>query len=170
MHAPDRYELNANWTIPATYGVDRLVLMPKDPHWLFSYWEITSSLNDTMRATYGDLWEQGRMVLRLFDLDSGNSHDIHIDIVTDTWYLPVDNADQLYRVELGRLLADGTFVSLLHSNTVRTPRDSISSVIDSHWKMFDFWQQHYSRRMIGGLSSSELFVENRTKPPEGGFQ
>lgn len=170
MHAPDRYELNADWTIPAAYGVDRLVLMPKDPHWLYTYWELTSCLNETMRSSYRDSWDQGRMVLRLFDLDFGNFHDIHVDMVTDKWYLPVDNADQLYRAELGRLLVDGTFVSLLQSNTVRTPRDSISSVIDSHWKMFDFWQQYYSRRMVCGLSSAELLAVNRATPPEGGFQ
>ena len=169
MHAPDRYELNAAWTIPTVYGLDRLVLMPKDPHWLYTYWELTSSLYETMRATYGDSWEQGRMVLRLFHLDNGNIRDIDIDDYADNWYLSVDNADQRYRAELGRLLADGSFIPLLQSNTVRTPRDSISSVIDPHWKVFNFWQQHYTRRMVGGMSSSELFGDNSATSPKGGF-
>ena len=29
--------------LPHRYGVDRLALMARDPHWLYAYWEITAT-------------------------------------------------------------------------------------------------------------------------------
>jgi hypothetical protein len=153
MQTPDRHELNAGWTIPGAYGIDRLVLLPRDPHWLFSYWEITPVLENSMRDRYPQ-WERSRFVMRMHNLSRGTFRDLDITAETDNWYFKVEDADCAYRAEAGRILPDGSFVSLLLSNDVRTPRDSISSVIDPRWKMFPFWQHRYSRRMReGGMSS-----------------
>lgn len=157
MHVPDRHELNAGWTLPETYGVDRLVLLPKDPHSLFAYWEVTPALENKLREQYGDTLDMSRLVLRIHYLDFGGITDIDVNSYTNNWYLHVNDADSAYRVELGRLLPDGNFVSLLVSNTIQTPRDSISSVIDPRWKMFNFWQNRYVRRpQQGGYSSLEF--------------
>lgn len=159
MHAPDRHELNAGWTLPGAYGVDRLVLLPKDPHMLFAYWEITPTLESSLRGQYADSWETGTLVLRIHDADSGGSRDLEIDGYADNWYFQVEHADRTYYVQMGRSLPDGRFVPILTSNTVRTPRDSISSVIDPRWKMFAFWQHRYDRsfRTIHGGDSSFAF-------------
>ena len=48
-------------TLPSTYAEDRLVLVPRDPEWVFIYWELTD-------ATYRRVAEavpDGRPVLRL---------------------------------------------------------------------------------------------------------
>ncbi|MDW7651172.1 MAG: DUF4912 domain-containing protein [Bacillota bacterium] len=155
MHVPDRYELNAGWALPNAYGVDRLVLLPKDPGNLFAYWEITPELDAKMKAEYQD-WDQGRGVLRLHDLETGAVKEVELNGYADNWYIEADAADRTYRLEMGRILPSGRYVPLISSNTVRTPRDSISSVIDPRWRMFAFWQQRYYRRIISGLSSPEI--------------
>jgi hypothetical protein len=156
MQTPDRHELNAGWTIPHTYGIDRLALLPRDPHWLFSYWELTPVLAQKMKEQYHH-WREGRFVLRVYNLNTSASKDLDISENVDNWYFSVEDADCEYRVEIGRVLSDGQFVSMLQSNTVRTPRDCISSVIDPRWKMFPFWRQRYYRNFIqGGHSSFEF--------------
>ncbi|MCW3489306.1 DUF4912 domain-containing protein [Dethiobacter alkaliphilus] len=156
MHAPDRHELNAGWTLPEAYGIDRLVLLPKNPHTLFVYWEITPGLNQKMQEQHGHSWGKGTLIIRLHDLDMRTNQDMEINHDADNWYISVDAADRTYYVELGRMLPDGRFISMLTSNTVRTPRDSISAVIDPRWRMFAFWQERYHRQ-IPNLSSFALF-------------
>ncbi|NLZ92682.1 MAG: DUF4912 domain-containing protein [Firmicutes bacterium] len=157
MHAPDRHELNAGWMLPRSYGVDRLVLMPCDPHKLFTYWEITPQLEKEMSAFYPGTWEMGRTMLKLLNLDTGNEEKIAIEVFATSWYLDVTDADQSYQAHLGRELPDGTFATMLTSNTVRTPRDSLSSVIDPRWRMFAFWQHRYNRKIMCGYSSYDIF-------------
>ncbi|HZK24154.1 MAG TPA: DUF4912 domain-containing protein [Oscillospiraceae bacterium] len=165
MHAPDRHELNAGWTLPNSYGVDRLVLLPRDPHKLLAYWEVTPELEQKYEQQYPELWTRGSSMIKLTNVSTAKVQDFPINNLASNWYLAVNDADQRYYAQLGRLLADGSFVNILTSNAVNTPRDSISSVLDPRWRMFAFWQHRYYRSM-SGYSSYELICD---KPiTEGG--
>ena len=155
MCKADRHELNAGWKLPDAYEIDRLVLLPKDPHWLFAYWEVTAKLENRFRMRYGADCDTARLVMRIHDLENGGQKEVTLDCHSDNNYLQVDHADHAYYVEMGRILPDGSFISMLTSNTIRTPRNSISAVIDPSWKMFAFWRQqpHFS---VGGSSSFEF--------------
>ncbi|NLZ38482.1 MAG: DUF4912 domain-containing protein [Firmicutes bacterium] len=157
MHLPDRHELNAGWTLPHSYGVDRLVLLPRDPYKLYAYWEVTPQLEQKMSQLYSGAWEKGQRVLKLLNLDIGNEQLIPIESFATNWYLDVSEADQSYQVHLGRKLPDDSFVAMLTSNIVRTPRNSLSSVIDPRWRMFNFWQHRYKRKIMCGYSSYDIF-------------
>lgn len=169
MQAPDRHELNAGWTLPTDYGVDRLVLMPRDPYKLYAYWEITPRLEQSMRVRFPNRWETGKTILKLTNFESKQVQDYTIHIGTTEWYFENLDADHTYQAKLGRLLTDGTFVPLTTSNTVQTPRDSLSSVIDPRWRMFAFWQHRYYRRILGGYSSAE-FCSASNEASEGGLR
>jgi len=160
MHTADRHELNAGWKLPSAYGIDRLVLLPKDPHWLFAYWEVTAELENKFRKQYSGDWDTAQLVLRIHDLETGKHREITLNGHADNNYLQVDDADRAYYVEMGRILPDGSFISMLRSNIIRTPRNSISAVIDPRWKMFAFWQQPHS--FIGGNSSFEFQTDLAT--------
>lgn len=153
MHRLNRQELNTGGTLPAAYGTHRIVLLPQTPHALFTYWEITPGLTATKQKEYGPAWTAAPVLLRVRNADLGTATDMQITAAADSWHVPVSNADCLYYVELGRLLPGNCFIPLVTSNIVRTPRDSISSVIDPRWKMFAFWQHKFYRRMQHGLSS-----------------
>ncbi|MBS3886128.1 MAG: DUF4912 domain-containing protein [Dethiobacter sp.] len=155
MHKADRHELNAGWELPGAYGIDRLVLLPKDPHWLFAYWEVTAKLENRFRKQYGADWDTAQLILRIHDLETGRHREITLDGRADNNYLQVEEADHAYYVEMGRILPNGSFISMLISNIIRTPRNSISAVIDPSWKMFAFWQQQ-RHSFIGGSSSFEF--------------
>ena len=114
MQAPDRHELNAGQTLPYVYGLDRLVLLPQTPHRLFAYWEITPLLWKNMHDRYQDLWAAGQTVLRIINLDTGSLRQPAVDEKAG-WYVSKVEADRTYRAELGRILADGTYLPFLVS-------------------------------------------------------
>jgi hypothetical protein len=59
MHPLARESLNAGETLPPFYGEDTLVLLARDPYWLFSYWELTWDTS-TAPVGRGNLWSQGK--------------------------------------------------------------------------------------------------------------
>ncbi len=170
MHKLDRNELNGGRSLPEYYGSNRLTLLPRDPYWLFAYWEVTPALVQSLGELNGGL-SRSRRVLRVRDRDRGVFRDIEVgNHTTGSWHIPVETAGNSYAAELGELLPDGRFVTLLVSNTVRTPRDSISPVIDPRWRLFAFWQHRHFHQMVTGLSSYELFMETERLGNEGVYR
>lgn len=159
------YELiDTEKEIPRYYGEDRLVLLPRDPFCMYAYWEISLP---TREKVFGSWDESDRneavLSLRVFrhDRDKKGSvesfYDHRVGDDTDNWYINVNHADNFYHAELGWILPGGIFHSVLKSNIIRTPRDSISNIIDENWKLPDWKSRRLFRRIsLYHLSSAEL--------------
>lgn len=115
--------------LPRSYGADRLVLLPRDPWWLFVYWEITSATRvDTLRGL-GDEAEGAREVLRIYDVtfiefDGQNAwswFDVDFAPGAESWYVNVGKPGTAYCAEFGLRTVSGRFVPLMRANTVQTP-------------------------------------------------
>ncbi|HHX87198.1 MAG TPA: DUF4912 domain-containing protein [Firmicutes bacterium] len=151
-------------TLPEYYEEDRLVLLPRDPYSLFAYWEISVSTREHIRESWGeDIWRSSFPVLRICKhrwsrqgtID--NVTDINLKHGANNWYVHVNSPDHFYHAELGWRRPEGTFFSLLCSNLVRTPRDSISDLIDENWQLPDWKSRKLFRRIsVYHLSSPEL--------------
>ncbi|UCF04208.1 MAG: DUF4912 domain-containing protein [bacterium] len=120
--------------VPAGYGMDRIVTMVRDPHWIFTYWEVTEERYRGMERLFGSDWPDCRTVIRVFDLgDMQESHfDIEITIEARNWYINVSPSKR-YQVAIGVLGPDGRFEQIAISNVVETPRAGISDVVDDRW-------------------------------------
>jgi len=128
--------------IPWQYGSDRLVLMVRDPNWLFAYWEITAAKQDEFSQQYGQsAWGSSRPVLRVYDVTgvefNGNNANNYIDFAisdyVDNWHLEVSRPNSALFVDVGRVFPDGRFITLLRSNIVHTPSMEFSNLIDEEW-------------------------------------
>ncbi|MCG9968860.1 DUF4912 domain-containing protein [Pelotomaculum terephthalicicum JT] len=128
--------------LPHYYGIDRMVLLARDPHWLFAYWELTATKQDEFANHYGlEAWSTTHPVLRVYDITGIDFNgknalgytDIHISESTDNWYVQVGEPDRSFCVDLGRMFPDGRFITLLRSNAVTTPRASLSDRLDEEW-------------------------------------
>ncbi len=110
--------------LPETYGEDRLVLMVKDPEYLFAYWEITPGrLAESERAKKAGA--EYREALRL-NWDSTGLFDANyallpVSFAARRWYLRAPYPGKAYRIELGWLGSQGHFISLLESNKSDAP-------------------------------------------------
>lgn len=133
------------YEVPAGYGDDRVVALPRDPHWLFSYWEISEGLRSLFRRQHGPaVWEEGRLVLRVHDVtdllfDGTNAHrtwDVGVGEAR-TWYVHVEGPERDYCLDLGLAMPDGRFLLLARSNVVRTPPNAFSTVTDAEWLTLD---------------------------------
>lgn len=152
--------------LPKNYGVNRMVLMARDPHWLYAYWEITATKQEEIAGGYEpEAWSSAHPVLRVYDItgvdfngQNANKYvDIHVNEHTDNWHIEVGEPDRSFCVDLGRLFPDGRFVTLLRSNVVTTPRASLSDRLDEEWMWIEGLYRSISRFQLG--ISSPLIIE-----------
>lgn len=142
---------DAPFSIPTGYGDDRIVLMVKDPWWLYAYWEIQPS---TERAVRSELSPQEviglRTALRVYDVTgidfpaepAHQAFDIGLSGLATNWYIHTNSPNRSFIVEIGLLTHTGRFLLLARSNRVTAPRFGPSDVIDERWMTTDelYWK------------------------------
>ena len=129
------------YVFPESYGVDRVVLLTRDPDWLYAYWDISgdtwASLIQRGVTHPGKGWTR---VLRLYDVTAaGNGQeprllgDLELDEAAREHYFKAPAADRYYLVEFGYRAANGEFLLIARSNLVQVPRKQPSDVVDERW-------------------------------------
>ncbi len=125
--------------LPVSYGDTKIVLLPRDPWWCFTYWEIGEQTKQEIKNLYG---ENVRTILRVYDVtnvenfDGKNANkyfDIAINLQTNNWYINLPETNRSWCVDLGIITAEGKFVTVVRSNTVIMPRFGVSPLTDSQW-------------------------------------
>jgi len=148
--------------LPIGYGDTRVVLLVRDPEWVFAYWEIndaTRSFHNLLRGEH-----QKTLVLRVYDItdvdfDGDNAHRHYDVIVNDyaiNWYLRMPELNRSWCVDLGYYDPEaGTFVTLARSNAIATPPATVSPFADEKWMQVSREQTEEILRLSGGLESME---------------
>jgi len=154
--------------LPWGYDDNKITIMARDPETLYAYWDISEQLQNTFGFTYGPRWNESMPVLRVYDVtgidyfngvNANNFYDIMVDDSAGCWYLHVGIPNRTFCVDLGRVLNDGTFVTMARSNFTSTPRNTLSDRIDPDWMLVSGNQRKLYAR-IGtkdGMSSYEIF-------------
>ena len=110
--------------LPEGYGESRVVIMPRDPQWAYTYWDVPNEHKEDLRRQGGQ-----QLALRLYDVTdiSGEYQSPHsvqeypCDELAREWYLPIPVSDRDYMVEIGYRCADGRWLVLARSAPVRVP-------------------------------------------------
>jgi len=110
--------------LPAGYGESRIVLMPRDPQWAYTYWDVPNEHKQELRSQGGQ-----QLALRLYDVTDVNiavsaPHSIQeypCDELAREWYLPIPVSDRDYVIDIGYRCADGRWLILARSAPVRVP-------------------------------------------------
>lgn len=128
--------------LPESYGDTKIVVLPRDPFWIYAYWEVsektTSSLSKKLSK---DIYEKSRWILRVYDVTDINfngknahrSFDIPISLTTGSWYINCGQPNRVWCVDLGLLSPEGRFILVARSNIVPTPRYGVSPITDEKW-------------------------------------
>jgi hypothetical protein len=155
---PEEFRLPSE--LPYHYGDDSITLMVRDPHWTYSYWEVSHKKLQSERGRLGEAGDDAYLALRIYDVtevdfDGLNDHghyDIGIYERVGNWYINTGMPGRSFIVDLGLKTQDGRFITLARSNSVRTPRDSVSDVMDEEWMVPD---SDFERifALSGGLST-----------------
>ena len=135
VYAPKTPEL------PDAYGDNRIVLIVRDPEWLFTYWELRKDVIDSAWNTLIPLADWAKTILRVYDVtdiifNGYNAHkyfDIEVTDGARSWHIHAGEPNRSFCVDIGFLAPDRTFRVLSRSNIVRTPRMGVSEVVDEEW-------------------------------------
>lgn len=122
--------------LPSGYGESRIVLMPRDPQWAYTYWDIPNEQKEALRRQGAQ-----QIALRLYDvtdvsLAHQSPHSIQeypSDELAREWYLPIPVSDRDYVVDIGYRCADGRWLVLARSTPVRVPPVYPSDWIDDQF-------------------------------------
>ncbi|MEM1290771.1 MAG: DUF4912 domain-containing protein [Cyanobacteria bacterium P01_H01_bin.162] len=158
--------------LPSGYGESRIVLMPRDPQWAYTYWDIPNSHKEELRRQGG-----ARLALRFYDVTDIDMNyqaphslqQYECDELAREWYLPIPVSDRDYAIEIGYLCNDGRWLLLARSAQVHIPPVYPSDWIEDHF-MTVGWDQdlrgttiktltHPTKRVETAYGSNELYEE-----------
>jgi uncharacterized protein len=130
--------------LPTGYGDSRIVIMPRDPQWAYTYWDVTNEHKQSLRQQGGQV-----LALRLYDVTDTNMgaqapHSVQeypCDELAREWYLPIPVSDRDYLLEIGYRCADGRWLVLASSAPVRVPPVYPSEWIEDHFLTLE-WEEN----------------------------
>ena len=134
-----RFKLSQD--LPADYGRDIIVIVARDPRFIFTYWEVTPKAWEKISRELKDKIQGCRRILRAYDVTNinfnGNNANRYFDIelsdYSNNWYIDTGSAGTSWCVDFGLKLRDGRFISIIRSNIVHLPLDGPSKVTDEEW-------------------------------------
>ncbi len=140
--------------LPYYYNNDNIVLLVRDPHWTFTYWEVTHGKLEAGMAQLG-CNGSGSLTLRVYDVtdtdfnghNAHNYNDIGVYERVGSWYVNTGRPGRSFIIDLGLKAPDGRFITLARSNVVKTPPDSVSSILDEEWVLPGTGLQAYLRAL-----------------------
>ncbi len=121
-------------SLPASYGLNSLYLVARDPHWLFCYWDLNwDAMRDVVRNT--------PVYLRLMSEDGEEIDRALINPHAPNWYLPAPGQGAAYFVELGYEVGDQPWHCLCQSDLAFVP---VQAMIENASEVFATVPLHLS--------------------------
>ncbi|MBI5049357.1 MAG: DUF4912 domain-containing protein [Nitrospirae bacterium] len=124
---------------------DRIVLLARDPNWIFAYWELCDKTLKTFQKRLPD----SHLTVRVYDvtgcgIESPNRFfDINIPGMSGSWHIKVKQPDREFLVEIGLLSLAGNFLTIARSNRVLTPRDGVELTGLEDWRTEELYRTAY---------------------------
>ncbi|MFA4993277.1 MAG: DUF4912 domain-containing protein [Candidatus Omnitrophota bacterium] len=127
--------------LPSCYGKDKIILQVRDVRWLHTYWELGSQAIEELKNKLGDDFYRAKKILRVYDVtnivfngsNANSFFDIQYNDFANSWYIDTAGPGRCWCVDLGLMLTDGRFITILRSNVVQTPLDGPSWITDEEW-------------------------------------
>ena len=121
-------------SLPESYGSTEAALLPRDPGWMFVYWDITDASKARIAGEHGgDVFKKAGSVIRVYETASGRYFDISVKLDARNWYINVPEGGKSYYCEIGLVLPDGRFIAIVKTNSVNLPAGRVSDVTDEKW-------------------------------------
>ncbi|MFB0527992.1 MAG: DUF4912 domain-containing protein [bacterium] len=149
------------------YGETKIALLPRDPRWIYAYWEIDEASREEVRRKRGEeIFSKSRLTLRFYDVtdiifNGRNAHkqfDVKVYSQIGNWYFQAPESGRTYLSDIGLLTEKGEFITLARSNSVSLPKGKISEIADEEWMIVKEEFEKLVKEMHldkSGLSSEE---------------
>ena len=125
-------------SLPEGYGSTEAFLLPRDPYWMYIYWEITENAIKDIISTIGEaVFSSSKRIIRVYQVDDNDVPvsfvDIPVIFEAKNWYINVSESGKAYMCEIGILTPEGRFIGIAKTNKVSLPKAGVSDVIDEKW-------------------------------------
>lgn len=140
-------DYHAETDIPSGYGKTESYLLPKDPSWMFLFWEIIPETINYLRTQYGaDTLAEARTIVRLHDVtgvtafngtNAVKHYDMPLIFEARSWYINAPEAGHSYIADIGYLTENGLFILVTRSNMIALPPGKVSDIIDDKWMIVE---------------------------------
>ncbi len=123
--------------LPRSYNHTVLRAIPRDPHWVYVYWEISEETRQAIVQEEGEwFFDITIPILRVYNEKEEILQEVPILLDAGNWYLAL-NPNQPYQFELGLKKDNGEFRPLARSKKIATPEAQPSEVTDEEWSIVD---------------------------------
>ena len=122
---PPIEKLPTEGELPESYGTKTLLLTARDPHWLYTHWDLSAD----QQRRYNAYSRDGHLVVRIY-LEAARSKpvtEIHVHPESRHWFVHVDLANTRYVAELGYYSAAEKWAIVATSAATLTPPDAVSA-------------------------------------------
>jgi hypothetical protein len=124
QNSTPRYYFNTE--IPERYNETYITAIPKDPNWLYVYWEFS---DETVHLMDSNLEQSGsKLVLRLKETDVAETFEeimpfqVEVNDISTGQYVPVPENSGEFQVECGYFSDDEGFIPVIQSEPVTIPQ------------------------------------------------
>lgn len=116
--------------VPSSYERDEVTLLPQSPTVIYSYWELSTAMRQMIEHQCRSAWHELNKHLRVYDctmlhFNGHNAHcyiDIDLPEMTNNWMIRGLEPNRTYIVDLGIWTKQGSFLTIIRSNAIDTPR------------------------------------------------
>lgn len=125
--------------LPAAYQDNRVVLLARDPHHLYAYWDVSPEPPSV--APPRPDGQDARLVVRVVEVTEAGTNDasgksvaaLELTPAVLEWDIPVPQPSASYRVEIGYQTREGHFTPFSRSNVTSMPRAEVSPRTEVSW-------------------------------------
>ena len=128
-HPGPRYSFSTE--IPDKYDDFYICALPRDPEWLYVYWEFPDGPKGSSEIQFNGKQDAAQWVLRVKETpddpqEKNTQFDVPISVTDNNWYVKIPEAGNTCVIECGQLSGDGSFIS--HASTSHFTPPAPSSV------------------------------------------
>jgi hypothetical protein len=133
--------------------------MPISATRIYVYWSFSDAIKNMAKQHFRSEWESLPNVLKIYDVTDiifygHNAHrtfEVELPPMTNNWFIHSLEADRTYIVDVGTRTYDGSFFTLLRSNSAETAPSHNSGAFDEkieRWKQQNVsqpeWLENFS--------------------------
>lgn len=123
-----RYTFNTD--IPEKYDDFYMCVLPRDPQWLYVYWEFPDGSKGSSEKILRKDFDPAQWILRVKDTPSEpqNKKETHFDVpisaTNNNWYVKIPETVYNCVIECGQLSSDGSFTPVASTSLFTPPSNS----------------------------------------------
>lgn len=125
-------EIIEYYDLPYRYNQTVIKLLAQTPKSLFVYWDISDEDRKNFIMQYGEnFFNETKPVLFVHNETMNYTFEVEINDFANSWYLKVNDADCIYKIELGRRFFEkpsnipDDYIYITISNNLESPNDHI---------------------------------------------